>query len=92
MKAALQLTRQPSPPRSRDLLARDESYAVFLHQTVFPALETPHEHRLKGAHELRAAYTCERYEQLTGHAAPVMTIAIELTATLITGVMQAAMQ
>ena len=60
-----------SPPRSRNLLARDESYAAFLQQTVLPARETLHGHGLKGFHELRAAYACERYEQLTGHAAPV---------------------
>ncbi|MBF6042302.1 integrase domain-containing protein [Pseudomonas sp. P154a] len=71
VKAALQLARYTSLPRSRNLLARDESYAVFLHQTVLPARETLHEHGLKGFHELRAAYACERYEQLTGHTAPV---------------------
>lgn len=71
VKAALQLACHASPPRSRNLLARDESYAAFLQQTVLPARETLHEHGLKGFHELRAAYACERYEQLTGHAAPV---------------------
>lgn len=71
VNAALQLARDASPPRSRNLLARDESYAAFLQQTVLPARKTLHEHGLKGFHELRAAYTCERYEQLTGHAAPV---------------------
>lgn len=71
VKAALLFARKASPPRSRNLLARDESYAAFLQQTVLPARETLHEHGLKGFHELRAAYACERYEQLTGHAAPV---------------------
>jgi integrase len=71
VKAALQLARQASPTGSRNLLVRDESYAAFLQQTVLPARETLHEHGLKGFHELRAAYACERYEQLTGHAAPV---------------------
>ena len=71
VKAALQLACHASSPRSRNLLARDESYAAFLHQTVLPARQTLHAHGLKGFHELRAAYACERYEQLTGHAAPV---------------------
>ncbi|MEO8641780.1 integrase domain-containing protein [Pseudomonas sp.] len=71
VKAALQLARHASPTGSRNLLARDESYAAFLQQTVLPARETLHEHGLKGFHELRAAYACERYEQLTGHTAPV---------------------
>lgn len=71
VNAALQLARDASPARSRNLLARDESYAAFLQQAVLPARETLHEHGLKGFHELRAAYACERYEQLTRHAAPV---------------------
>ncbi|WP_409315327.1 integrase domain-containing protein [Pseudomonas putida] len=69
--AAIRFARDASPPRSRNLLAHYESYAKFLQQTVLPARETLHEHGLKGLHELRAAYACERYEQLTGHAAPV---------------------
>lgn len=28
-------------------------------------------HDLKGFHELRAAYACERYEQITQHRAPI---------------------
>lgn len=71
VNAALQFARDASPPRSRNLLAGDESYAAFLQQTVLPARETLHENGLKGFHELRAAYACDRYEQLTGHAAPV---------------------
>ncbi len=71
VKTALQLARHASPPHNRNLLVRDERYAAFLQQTVLPARETLHEHGLKGFHELRAAYACERYEQLTGHAAPV---------------------
>ena len=73
VKAALQLARHasPAPPRSRNLLARDESYIAFLQQIVLPTRQTLHEQGLKGFHELRAAYACERYEQLIEHAAPV---------------------
>ena len=71
VKAALQLARNVSPTGSRNLLSHDESYAALLQQTVLPARETLHEHGMKGFHELRAAYACERYEQLTGHAAPI---------------------
>jgi integrase len=71
VKAALQLARKASPNGSHNLLARDESYAMFLHETVLPAREILHEQGLKGFHELRAAFACERFEQLTGHAAPV---------------------
>lgn len=71
VKAALQLARGASPSGSRNLLARDESYAAFLQQSVRPAREILHEQGLKGFHELRAVYACERYEELTGHTAPV---------------------
>lgn len=54
----------------RNLLAPDES-KDFLQAVVRPAREILHENGLKGFHELRAAYACERYEQLTGFPAPV---------------------
>ena len=60
-----------SPSGSRNLLAPDESYKDFLQAVVRPARGLLHEHGLKGFHELRAAYACERYEQLTGFPAPV---------------------
>ena len=62
---------EASPNGSRNLLATDESYKVFLQTVVRPARDILHEHGLKGFHELRAAYACERYEQLTGFPAPV---------------------
>jgi len=71
VKRALLLAQSASPAGSRNLLARGESYATFLQQTVRSAREILHEQGLKGFHELRAAYACERYEQLTGHAAPI---------------------
>jgi len=71
VNAALQLARDASPSHSRNLLARDESYGEFLQQTVLPAREMLHEYGLKGFHELRAAFACERYEHLTHHKAPV---------------------
>ncbi|MEE4685380.1 integrase domain-containing protein [Pseudomonas alliivorans] len=71
VKAALQFARHAAPTGSRNLLARNERYAAFLQKTVLPTRETLHKQELKGFHELRAAYACERYEQLTGHAAPV---------------------
>ncbi|HDS1779768.1 TPA: integrase domain-containing protein [Pseudomonas putida] len=71
VKAALQLAREVSPAGSRNLLDRNESYAAFLQRTVLPAREVLFKHGLKGFHELRAAYACERYYQLTGRAAPV---------------------
>ncbi len=71
VSTALRSARHAAPTGSRNLLAQGESYALFLQQTVRAARETLHELGLKGFHELRAAYACERYEQLTGHAATV---------------------
>ncbi|WLH51221.1 integrase domain-containing protein [Pseudomonas tolaasii] len=71
VNAALQLACAVSPAGGRNLLDRSESYATFLQRTVNPARKVLHMHGIKGFHELRAAYACERYEQLTGNAAPV---------------------
>ena len=70
-QAALQLALKVSPLGSRNLLARDESYAVFQTQVVRAARDILHTEGMKGFHELRSAYACERYQQITGHAAPV---------------------
>ncbi|NMZ24828.1 integrase [Pseudomonas proteolytica] len=71
VKAALQLALSVSPNASRNLLARSESYVVFLRDVVRPAREILHQQGIKGLHDLRAAYACERYEQLTTHVPPV---------------------
>jgi Phage integrase family. len=71
VNAALQRAREVSPAGSRNLLHSAETYVSFMQRTVLPAREILQRHDLKGFHELRAAYACERYKQLTGHAAPV---------------------
>ncbi|MBD9458788.1 integrase domain-containing protein [Pseudomonas sp. PDM05] len=71
VKAALQMACHASPAGSHNLLVQGESYANFLKQTVRPARGLLQKQGLKGFHELRAAYACERYEQLTRNAAPV---------------------
>jgi integrase len=71
VRDALKAARNASPIGSKNLLAQDESYKTFLQQTVKPTREILHVHGLKGFHELRAAYACERYKQLTGHGAPI---------------------
>lgn len=68
---ALRYAGQVSPTDSRNLLAPNESYLDFEQRVVRPARETLHAHSLKGFHELRAAFACERYEQITQHLAPI---------------------
>ncbi|TKJ70972.1 integrase [Pseudomonas sp. CFBP13508] len=62
---------QVSPAGSRNLIAPHESYFNVLQEIVRPARDILHAYNLKGFHELRAAYACERYEQITQHRAPI---------------------
>ncbi|WP_460154308.1 integrase domain-containing protein [Pseudomonas sp. S3_G06] len=71
IRGALDRAWEASPSGSRNLLAPDESYKDFIQTVVRPARDLLHEHGLKGFHELRAAYACERYEQLTDFPAPI---------------------
>ncbi|MET3715417.1 integrase domain-containing protein [Pseudomonas sp. PvP001] len=71
VREALDRSSEVSPSGSLNLLAPDESYKDFIQKVVRPARVLLHEQGLKRFHELRAAYGCERYEQLTGFPAPV---------------------
>ncbi len=71
IRDALRFAEQVSPDGSRNLLATNECYLDFLQGIVGPARDILHKHDLKGFHELRAAYACERYEQITHHPAPI---------------------
>jgi integrase len=68
---ALGFAWQASPAGSRNLIAPHESYLNVLQRIVRPARNILHTHYLKGFHELRAAYACERYEQITQHRTPI---------------------
>ncbi|VVP14777.1 integrase domain-containing protein [Pseudomonas fluorescens] len=71
IRGALAFAHHVSPDGSRNLLAPNESYLDFQRRVVRPARDILHQHSLKGFHELRAAYACERYEQITHHPAPI---------------------
>ncbi len=71
VRDALKFARQVSPAGSRNLIAPHESYLNLLRQIIRPARDILHAHYLKGFHELRAAYACDRYEQITQHRAPI---------------------
>jgi hypothetical protein len=71
IREALRYAEQVSPDGSRNLLAPAESYLDFQQRIIRPAREILHKHNLKGFHELRAAYACKRYEQITHHLAPI---------------------
>ena len=71
VQEALGFAQQVSPASSRNLIAPHESYFDVLQDVVRPARDILHALNLKGFHELRAAYACERYEQITQHPAPI---------------------
>lgn len=71
IRDALRFAEKVSPDGSRNLLAPNECYLDFLQEIVRPARDIIHKHDLKGFHEFRAAYACERYEQITHHPAPI---------------------
>ncbi|MBJ2263686.1 integrase domain-containing protein [Pseudomonas sp. MF6787] len=71
IREALGYAEQVLPHGSHNLLAPNESYLNFQQRVVRPARDILHTHNLKGFHELRAAYACERYEQITNLPAPI---------------------
>ncbi|HBN8141640.1 integrase domain-containing protein [Pseudomonas aeruginosa] len=71
IRGALAFALQVSPTGSQNLLALHESYVDLVQENIRPARDTLHAHKIKGFHELRAAYACERYEQITQHRAPI---------------------
>ncbi|MCR8720713.1 integrase domain-containing protein, partial [Pseudomonas syringae] len=71
VRGALGFAREVSPAGSRNLIAPHESYLSLLQEVIRPAREILHAQNLKGFHELRAAYACERFEQITHHRAPI---------------------
>ncbi|MCP8634027.1 integrase domain-containing protein [Pseudomonas mosselii] len=68
---ALEFARQMSPAGSRNLIASHESYLSLQQEIICPARAILQAHNLKGFHELRAAYACERYEQISQHPTPI---------------------
>ncbi|MDP9523423.1 integrase domain-containing protein [Pseudomonas putida] len=74
VQSALGFAQRVSPGSSRNLIAPHESYMNALQEIIRPARGVLHAHNLKGFHELRAAYACERYEQITQHRAPINSV------------------
>lgn len=55
---------------ARSMIPADQSWAAWRAGELRDARELVQQHTGGGLHDLRAAYACERYEALTGHAAP----------------------
>jgi integrase len=71
VQTALNIASAASPVGSHNLLEPTETYVQFIRASVRSSRYVLHKFGLRGFHELRAAYACGRYEQLTGHAALV---------------------
>ena len=71
VQSALGFAQRVRPGTSRNLIASHESYLNVLQEIIRPARDILHAHNLKGFHELRAAYACERYEHITQYPAPI---------------------
>jgi hypothetical protein len=56
---------------AKSMIPASESWKTWREGTLRAAREVVKDHTGEGLHGLRAAYACERYESLTGHAAPV---------------------
>jgi hypothetical protein len=56
----------------RNLIPEGNSYAQWRDHAYHAWSQVARDNELKGFHDLRAAYACDRYEQLTGYPAPVV--------------------
>lgn len=58
---------------SRNLIPENLSFKQWKQHAYFMFSKHKEEDGLKGFHDLRAAYACERYKEITGKSAPVVT-------------------
>lgn len=70
IRGALGFTEKVLPAGSRNLISPNESDLNAL-QEIVRTRDILHAHNLKGFHELRATFACERYERVTQHLEPV---------------------
>lgn len=73
LRGALDFALSVKPKGSHNLLLPEEQYKNFKLGEVQRARSILKRLGVDGYHELRAAYACDRYEQMTGSPAPVMT-------------------
>ncbi|MDD0812859.1 integrase domain-containing protein [Curvibacter sp. RS43] len=73
---------------SRAIMPPDKKWQTWREQELRRARELMKTHTDGGLHDLRSAYACQRYQELTGHAAPcaggsIQDRAVDLAARLI---------
>ena len=80
---AIRYATAASPPGSRNLLGKNETYLGFNKREVRLARSILKANGLNGFHELRASYACERYSQITHHHAAINGGCCHLVAPLL---------
>lgn len=61
------------PEGSRNLIDKSQTFKEFKQQQLDPARSYLKDARIRGYHDLRAAWACDRYKELTGHNAPCIS-------------------
>jgi transposase-like protein len=57
---------------AKAVMPADKNWKQWKENGLRAIRETLQQHGISRLHDLRSAYACERYQQLTGHAAPVL--------------------
>lgn len=70
--AALAFARGALPRGSQNLLLTDENYQQWRDGQLRQGREALHQAGVRGYHDGRAAYACDRYQVLTGYQAPAV--------------------
>lgn len=58
--------------RARAVMPPEQNWKVWREGGLRQIRETLQQHGISRLHDLRSAYACERYQQITGHAAPCL--------------------
>ncbi len=61
------------PKYQKNLIPEDKTYVQWRDQAYYQWRTATKDTDIQGFHDMRAAYACERYQQLTGYPAPVIT-------------------
>ncbi len=57
---------------ARAVMPADQNWKSWRENGLRDIRETPQQHGVSRLHDLRSAYACDRYQQITGYAAPVL--------------------
>jgi hypothetical protein len=76
-QAALDRAIEARTEGSRNLIDKNQTFKEFKQQQLDPARSHLKDANIKGYHDLRAAWACDRYREITGNNAPCISGKIE---------------